>query len=68
MKDILDSGSKEDIAAKTQELSDSIQKIGQSMYKDASQNKDQTEEKTQTDKNEDKKSDKEEPVEGEVVE
>jgi molecular chaperone DnaK len=73
LKDILDSGSKDDITSKTQELSDSMQKIGQSMYKDASQNKDQMEQaegKTETDKKEDKnkKSNKDEPVEGEVVE
>lgn len=69
LKDILDSGSKEDIKSKTQELSDSIQKIGQSMYKDASQPQGQPEAKTEqeTGKEEEKKSDKEEPIEGEVV-
>jgi molecular chaperone DnaK len=71
LRDILDSGSKDDIVSKTQELSDSLQKIGQSMYKEAEQNKEQTDAKTETGKKEekkdgDKKSD--EPVEGEVVE
>jgi molecular chaperone DnaK len=32
LKDILDSGSKEDLEAKTRELSDSLQKIGQAAY------------------------------------
>ena len=32
MKDILDSGSKEDLENKTRELSDSLQKIGQAAY------------------------------------
>ncbi len=32
LKSILESGSKEDLEAKTQELSDSLQKVGQSMY------------------------------------
>ncbi len=32
LKDILDSAGKEDLQAKTQELSDSLQKVGQSMY------------------------------------
>ena len=34
LKDILDSGSKEELQSKTQELSDSLQKIGTEMYKD----------------------------------
>ncbi len=75
LKDILDSGNKEDIKSKTQELSDSLQKIGQSMY--GSQNQGQQagsqeqapggEKKEEKEKKDgDKKSD--EPVEGEVVE
>jgi molecular chaperone DnaK len=34
LKDILDSGGKEELQSKTQELSDSLQKIGTEMYKD----------------------------------
>ncbi|MEK7571083.1 MAG: molecular chaperone DnaK [Patescibacteria group bacterium] len=79
LKDILDSGSKEDIQAKTQELSDSLQKIGQAAYAQtppSDQPAGQTEEsETKTDdKKEDgkeaekDKKDKEKPIEGEVVE
>lgn len=77
LKDILDSGSKEDIKAKTQELSDHLQKIGQSMYSSAGATGDQAQnqgadgqaENAEGDKKEDKKKkDKDEPVEGEVVE
>lgn len=77
LKDILDSGSKEDIKAKTQELSDHLQKIGQSMYSAAGATGDQAQdqgaegqaENAEGEKKEDKKKkDKDEPVEGEVVE
>jgi len=73
LKGVLDSGSKEDLEVKTKELSESLQKIGQAMYK-----KDEPEgkpaEKVKPEdaaadgeaKPDDKKSD-EEPVEGEVV-
>lgn len=74
LKDILDSGSKDDIQSKTQELSDSVQKIGQSMYQ-SQQAGGQTssgpsgstsgDDKKEEKKDGDKKSD--EPVEGEVV-
>src|SRR6266404_889601 len=37
LKDILDSGSKEDIEAKTKELSDSLQKIGEAAYQQGQQ-------------------------------
>ncbi len=74
LKDILDSGSKEDIENKTKELSDSLQKIGEAAYQQGQQA--QTEEeiesketdgKTEDATGEDKK-DEEKPVEGEVVE
>lgn len=75
LKDILDSGSKDEIKAKTQELSDHLQKIGQSMYNAAGATGDQAQAEGadgQADggdkKEEKKKKDKDEPVEGEVVE
>jgi len=74
LKGILDSGSKEDLEIKTKELSESLQKIGEAMYKkeDAGQPQDQTQEEAKSEdagangeaKTEDKK---DEPVEGEVV-
>jgi molecular chaperone DnaK len=68
LKEVLDSGSKEDLEIKTKELSESLQKIGANMYKDqpsgeqstdgtASEADGQAKEETKTD----------EPVEGEVV-
>ena len=77
LKDILDSGSKEDIENKTKELSDSLQKIGEAAYQQGQQSQAEpeieSEEKdgsTETgSKEEDKdKKDDEKPVEGEVVE
>jgi molecular chaperone DnaK len=72
LKDILDSGSKDEIKTKTQELSDSVQKIGQSMYGSQGQQPGgQTGGQTSSDdKKDEKKDDKkgDEPVEGEVVE
>jgi len=73
LKSILDTGTKEDIEAKTKDLSDSLQKVGQAMYQQQpgqqpgqpagdSQSTADGEAKTG-----DKKTDKEEPVEGEVV-
>lgn len=72
LKDILDKGSIEEIKAKTQELSDHLQKIGQSMYQSQSsdaggQSSDSEGQKSNEEKKE-KKKDKDEPVEGEVVE
>lgn len=76
LKSILDTGTKEDIEAKTKDLSDSLQKVGQAMYASQSQqqpgqgqtagnNQSTADGQTKTD---DKKSDdKDEPVEGEVV-
>ncbi|MEK7376584.1 MAG: Hsp70 family protein, partial [Candidatus Margulisiibacteriota bacterium] len=68
LRDILDSGSKDDIASKTQELSDSLQKIGQSMYGSQGQapGGGKGDDQKKEEKDGDKKSD--EPVEGEVVE
>ena len=72
LKDILDSGSKEDIEAKTKELSDALQKIGEAAYKDGeqAQTEPEIEQEEKDGKTEDgeKKDDKEKPVEGEVVE
>jgi molecular chaperone DnaK len=73
LKSILDSGSKDDLEIKTKELSESLQKIGEAMYKkDESGEKPAEETKAEDstangqEKTENKKSD-EEPVEGEVV-
>ncbi|MBI2430871.1 MAG: molecular chaperone DnaK [Candidatus Levybacteria bacterium] len=62
LKKILDTGSKEELETKTKELSDSLQKVGQTMYQQPEGAKGTEEPK------EEKKKDKEEPVEGEVVE
>lgn len=56
LKDILDSGSKEDLEAKTSELSDAVQKVGASMYQ-----------KPEESKAEEKKPDDKKVEEGEVV-
>jgi molecular chaperone DnaK len=83
LKDILDSASKEELEAKTNELSESLQKVGQAAYEqgkqaqtepeiEAEEKDGKTEEADGTDSNpadaKDKKKDKDEPVEGEVVE
>ncbi len=83
LRDILDTGSKEDLEAKTKELSESLQKIGQAMYQSnqagqqSTGDNQQTTEDTSTDENKEEESsngekkeekkDDEEPVEGEVV-
>lgn len=74
LKDILDSGSKEDIEAKTKDLSDTLQKIGENAYQQGQQTqaqeeieKEEKEGKTEEGTDE-KKEDKDKPVEGEVVE
>jgi len=78
LKEILETGSKEDLEARTKDLSDSLQKIGQAMYQQPGQqpgqetpgNSDQKtdgEDKSDSAKTASDKSDKEEPVEGEVV-
>lgn len=70
LKSILDTGTKEDLEAKTKDLSDTLQKVGQAMYQgqqQATSDKQQESGSTEEKKDEEKKSDKEEPVEGEVV-
>lgn len=71
LKSVLESGTKEDLEAKTRDLSDSLQKIGQAMYggQDGTQNTPGAqgpEEPKDTTETTEKKGD--EPVEGEVVE
>ncbi len=74
LKGILDSGSKEDLEIKTKELSESLQKIGEAMYKDkqsatSNQQSEQSSEAQSEADGEKKPGDKkaDEPVEGEVV-
>jgi len=68
LKSILETGTKENLEAKTKDLSDSLQKIGQAMYQQPGQEKQAGNgEAKSEEKSGDKKSDKEEPVEGEVV-
>lgn len=74
LKSILDSGTKEDLEAKTKDLSDSLQKIGQAMYQNQkTEDKGQKTEEQKVDepngekKEEDKKAKKEDVQEGEVV-
>ncbi len=78
LKSVLESGTKEDIETKTQELSESLQKIGQAMYGSANSSQageqqsngstgtEGTKEPEVNKESQDKKGD--EPVEGEVVE
>jgi len=74
LKAILDTGTKEDLEAKSKDLSDSLQKVGQAMYQsqkteDRGQKTEEatgnSEKKPDSDK---KDAEKQEPVEGEVVE
>lgn len=58
LKEILESGSKEDLEAKTKDLSDALQKIGQHMYE---------QKKPEEKKNEEKVEEKKDVEEGEVV-
>ncbi|MCL5114037.1 MAG: molecular chaperone DnaK [Patescibacteria group bacterium] len=77
LKGILETGTKEDLEAKTKELSDSLQKVGQAMYAKQEQTSGnaQTEESKDSEetpaddkkKSKEKSSDTDEPVEGEVV-
>jgi len=79
LKAILDNGTKEDLEAKTKDLSDSLQKVGQAMYQQQpgqqpgqetggnGEQKADKEDKSDFAKATSDKSDKEEPVEGEVV-
>ncbi len=68
LKGVLDSGSKEELEVKTKELSESLQKVGQSMYQQnqaQGQPQDQASQADGEAKPEEPKT--EEPVEGEVV-
>jgi molecular chaperone DnaK len=72
LKGVLDSGSKEDLEIKTKELSESLQKIGQNMYKDQSASEQPAEGQTseadgEAKTNSSEQNSKDEPVEGEVV-
>jgi molecular chaperone DnaK len=72
LKGILETGSKEDLEAKTKDLSESLQKVGSAMYQQAGnqagpQTQSTEEPKEEKGNGEKKKTDKEEPVEGEVV-
>jgi len=66
LKDILETGSKEDLEAKTKDLSDTIQKIGQAAYQQGEKVQEQPE--IEKEEKEGKKPSDEKPVEGEVVE
>jgi len=65
VKDIMQTASKEDLEAKTQELSASLQKIGEHLYKDQQPEATGTSEGSGDDKK--GEDDGEKPVEGEVV-
>jgi len=68
LKDILESGSKEDLEAKTKELSDALTKVGEAMYKDQpATDGSQPADKKEDGKNGEKKDDKK-VEEGQVVE
>ena len=71
LKKILDTGTKEELEKKTSELSDSLQKVGQAMSSQKTEDGGQkTEEATSTESSgepKEEKKDKDEPVEGEVV-
>ena len=74
LKGILETGSKEELEAKTDELSDSLQKVGSAMYKSSqgeagkSEQPGQTGPGTETEqKAEEQKADKDKAEEGEVV-
>lgn len=72
LKDILEPGTKEEIQTKIQELSDSLQKVGQNMYQQPGQEANAAGAEQKAEGSEEKKDDKDkkkdEPVEGEVVE
>ena len=72
LKDVLETGSKEDLETKTSDLSNSLQKIGQAMYQGQGQQGPNTPPGQEPPKEEGngekkKKDDKKEAVEGEVV-
>ncbi len=69
LKDILDSGSKEDLEAKTKDLSESLQKIGQAAYASQSNpNEPEVEAKEEEGRKEEGSDEKKDAQEGEVVE
>jgi molecular chaperone DnaK len=72
LKDILDSGSKEDLESKTKELSESLQKIGQAAYQQAeataSEPEVEAKEEDGSTSSDEKKDEKADAQEGEVVE
>ena len=68
LKDILESGSKEDIQKKTQELSDILQKVGAGMYQQEGPQDGEAPKDADGAEKKDEKKKGEEPVEGEVVE
>lgn len=69
LKDILDSGSKEDVETKTKELSDELQKIGEAAYQQGQQAQTEPEiEKEEKEGKTDGKEKKDDATEGEVVE
>ncbi len=81
LRDILDSGSKEELETKTNELSESLQKVGQAAYDqgqkaqtepeiEEEEKEGKTDDSADSDESKDSKDkkDKDEPVEGEVVE
>jgi len=71
LKDILETGTKEDLEAKTKDLSETLSQVGQTMYNSTASPEDQEkkEEKNDESKDKDKKSkkDDEDVQEGEVV-
>mgnify|MGYP001583176541 FL=1 len=76
LKGILDTGSKEELETKTKELSDTLTKVGEAMYKDkqsaasdqpSEQPADGEEAKVEDSQNPKDETKKDEPVEGEVV-
>ncbi len=71
LKAVLETGTKEDLEAKTKDLSDNLQKVGQAMYKQGQKTANNPEQTTgdseQKKKSENKGKGSEEPVEGEVV-
>jgi molecular chaperone DnaK len=72
LKSVLESGTKEDLEAKTKDLSDSLQKIGQAMYQQQSGQAGQatgteTKKEKKEEGNGEKKTKKEDVQEGEVV-
>ena len=68
LKAILDSGSKEDLEAKTKELSDALQKIGEAAYKQGEQAQEQPEIEKEEKEGSAGSPQEDKPVEGEVVE